>query len=151
MFKQSKSDFLILETGLGGRLDATNIIPKKICSILTPISFDHEEFLGKTLKKIANEKLGIVKNCDFVLVGKQKKIKRSHSKKLNKFENKYFYGKEFQVTKSLKNKFEIKIDGKNILYTQPSLNGKHQEENASISIYFAKIMKKWVIIKYKRN
>ena len=73
LFKQSKSDFLILETGLGGRLDATNIIPKKICSILTPISFDHEEFLGKTLKKIANEKLGIVKNCDFVLVGKQKK------------------------------------------------------------------------------
>ena len=73
MFKQSKSDFLILETGLGGRLDATNIIPKKICSILTPISFDHEEFLGKTLKKIANEKLGIVKNCKFVLVGKQKK------------------------------------------------------------------------------
>jgi len=142
LFKQSKSDFLILETGLGGRLDATNIIPKKICSILTPISFDHEEFLGETLKKIANEKLGIVKNCDFVLVGKQKKELKNHiQKKLNKFENKYFYGKEFQVTKSLKNKFEMTVDGKKYLYTQPSLNGKHQEENASISIYFAKIMK----------
>ena len=142
MFKQSKSDFLILETGLGGRLDATNIIPKKICSILTPISFDHEEFLGKTLKKIANEKLGIVKNCKFVLVGKQKKELKDHiQKKLNKFENKYFYGKEYRVTKSLKNKFQIKIDGKKYFYSQPSLNGKHQEENASISIYFAKIMK----------
>ena len=149
LFKQSKSDFLILETGLGGRLDATNIIPKKICSILTPISFDHEEFLGKTLKKIANEKLGIVKNCDFVLVGKQKKELKDHiQKKLNKFENKYFYGKEFRVTKSLKNKFEIKIDKKKFLFPQPSLNGKHQEENASISIYFAKIMKK---MGYKLN
>ena len=145
LFKQSKSDFLILETGLGGRLDATNIIPKKICSILTPISFDHEEFLGKTLKKIANEKLGIVKNCDFVLVGKQKKELKDHiQKKLNKFENKYFYGKEFKVTKSLKNKFEMKVDGKKFLYAQPSLNGKHQEENASISIYFAKIMKNYI-------
>ncbi len=149
LFKKSKSDFLILETGLGGRLDATNIIPKKICSILTPISIDHEEFLGKTLKKIANEKLGIVKNCDFVLVGKQKKELRDHiQKKLYKFENKYFYGKEFQVTKSLKNKFEMKVDGKKFLYTRPSLNGKHQEENASISIYFAKIMKK---MSYKLN
>ena len=149
LFKQSKSDFLILETGLGGRLDATNIIPKKICSILTPISFDHEEFLGKTLKKISNEKLGIVKNCEFVLVGKQKKELKDHiQKKLNKFENKYFYGKEFRVTKSLKNKFEIKIDKKKFLFPQPSLNGKHQEENASISIYFAKIMKK---MGYKLN
>ena len=142
LFKKSKSDFLILETGLGGRLDATNIVPKKICSILTPISFDHEEFLGKTIKKIANEKLGIVKNCDFVIVGKQNKEIKDHiQKKLNKFENKYFYGKEFQVTKSFKNKFEIKIDRKKYFYTRPSLNGKHQEENASISIYFAKIMK----------
>ena len=142
LFKRSKSDFLILETGLGGRLDATNIIPKKICSILTPISFDHEEFLGKTLKKIANEKLGIVKNCKFVLVGKQKKELKDHiQKKLKKIENKYFYGKEYRVTKSLKNKFQIKIDGKKYFYSQPSLNGKHQEENASISIYFAKIMK----------
>ena len=142
LFKQSKSEFLILETGLGGRLDATNIIPKKICSILTPISFDHEEFLGKTLRKIANEKLGIVKNCEFVLVGKQKKELKNHiQKKLIKFKNKYFYGKEFRVTKSLKNKFEIKMDKTKYIYPKPSLNGKHQEENASISIYFAKILK----------
>ena len=60
---------------------------------------------------------------------------------MKKFENKYFYGREFCVTKSLKNKFEIKIDKKKYIYSQPSLNGKHQEENASISIYFAKIMK----------
>ena len=143
LFKKSKSDFLILETGLGGRLDATNVIPKKICSILTPISFDHEEFLGKTLKSIANEKLGIVKNCNFVLIGKQKKELKNHiQKKLYKFENKFFYGKEFRVTNSYKNKFEIMIDKKKYFYNQPLLNGKHQEENASVAIYFSKILKK---------
>ena len=73
LFNKSKSDFLILETGLGGRLDATNVISRKLCSIITPISYDHEEYLGKTLKKIAKEKLGIIKKSDFVIVSKQKK------------------------------------------------------------------------------
>ena len=70
---------MILETGLFGRLDATNIIPKKLCSIITPISYDHEEFLGKTINKIANEKLGIVKS-DFVLIGKQKRSNKVYWK-----------------------------------------------------------------------
>ena len=77
LFQQSKSDFLVLETGLGGRLDATNIIPKKTCSIIMPISFDHEEFLGNTLTKITKEKLGIIKNSDFVIISKQNKEVRN--------------------------------------------------------------------------
>ena len=64
LFSKHKADFLILETGLGGRLDATNIIPKKLISIITSIGIDHEEFLGNTLKKIAIEKLGIIKNTN---------------------------------------------------------------------------------------
>ena len=54
LFSKHKADFLILETGLGGRLDATNIITKKILSIITSIGIDHEEFLGNNLKKITN-------------------------------------------------------------------------------------------------
>ncbi len=81
LFQRSKSDFLILETGLGGRLDATNIIPGKLCSIITPISYDHEEFLGKTINKITQEKLGIIKNTDFVIIGKQKKNVKEFIKK----------------------------------------------------------------------
>ena len=57
IFSKKKSDFLILETGLGGRLDATNIINKSLIDIITPIGIDHQDFLGKTLKKITNEKL----------------------------------------------------------------------------------------------
>ncbi len=52
LFSKQKADFLILETGLGGRLDATNVIKNSIIDIITPISYDHQEYLGKTLKKI---------------------------------------------------------------------------------------------------
>ena len=73
LFAKSKADFLILETGLGGRLDATNIIPKKLISIITSIGIDHEEFLGNTLKKITTEKLGIIKNTKNIVIAKQNK------------------------------------------------------------------------------
>ncbi len=54
-------DFLILETGMGGRLDATNVISSPVCSVITHISYDHMHFLGNTLEQIANEKAGIMK------------------------------------------------------------------------------------------
>lgn len=67
-FAQNKVDIVILETGLGGRLDATNVIEKNICSIITNIDFDHIERLGNTLEKIAYEKAGIIKkNCPVVI------------------------------------------------------------------------------------
>ncbi len=70
-FSKIKADFLLLETGMGGRLDATNVIEKNLCTIITPISFDHDEFLGDSLAKIAFEKAGIIKkNCP-VFVAKQ--------------------------------------------------------------------------------
>ena len=72
LFAQHKADFLILETGLGGRLDATNIIPKKMISIITAIDIDHQEFLGNTIKKITNEKLGIIREYQNVVIAKQK-------------------------------------------------------------------------------
>jgi len=59
-FKRKKTDFVVLETGLGGRLDATNVIRPLLC-VITPISYEHEEFLGKSLKQIAAEKAGIIK------------------------------------------------------------------------------------------
>ena len=74
-----KADFLILETGLGGRLDATNIIPKKFLSIITSIGIDHEEFLGNTLKKITTEKLGIIKNTNNIIIAKQKQRSQKYS------------------------------------------------------------------------
>jgi dihydrofolate synthase/folylpolyglutamate synthase len=59
-FAETKIDFVILETGLGGRLDATNSIQSNV-SVITQIDFDHEKWLGKTLPEIAAEKAGIIK------------------------------------------------------------------------------------------
>lgn len=65
-FKEKKADFVVLETGLGGRLDATNVAKPLICAI-TPISYEHTQRLGNTLRKIATEKAGIIKD---ILAGK---------------------------------------------------------------------------------
>jgi len=61
IFKEAEVDYCILETGLGGRLDATNAVENKEISIITKIGFDHMEYLGDSLEKIAAEKAGIIK------------------------------------------------------------------------------------------
>lgn len=60
-FARTPADYVLLETGLGGRLDATNVVEKPALTILTSISMDHEQFLGNTIAKIAGEKAGIIK------------------------------------------------------------------------------------------
>lgn len=61
LFSRNPADVLLLEVGLGGRLDATNVIDKPLASVITPVSMDHLEFLGDTIEKIAAEKAGILK------------------------------------------------------------------------------------------
>lgn len=67
-FSRSDVDVAVIETGLGGRLDSTNIINPELC-VITNISFDHTQFLGDTLEKIASEKAGIIKTGIPVVVG----------------------------------------------------------------------------------
>ena len=61
LFSQNAADVVLLEVGLGGRLDATNVIERPLASVITPIGIDHREFLGDTLTQIATEKAGIIK------------------------------------------------------------------------------------------
>ncbi len=68
---RSPADFTLLEVGLGGRLDATNVIAKPALTVITPISIDHEQYLGNTLAKIATEKAGIIKRGVPCVVGPQ--------------------------------------------------------------------------------
>ncbi|WP_278923931.1 MULTISPECIES: bifunctional folylpolyglutamate synthase/dihydrofolate synthase [Pseudophaeobacter] len=70
-FARTPADYTLLEVGLGGRLDATNVIAKPELTVITPISIDHEQFLGNTLAKIAFEKAGIIKRGVPVVVGPQ--------------------------------------------------------------------------------
>ncbi|MDH5750141.1 MAG: Mur ligase family protein, partial [Rhodospirillales bacterium] len=60
-FSRVPADVLLLETGLGGRLDATNVIERPLLTVLTPVSLDHQEFLGHTLEAVLGEKAGILK------------------------------------------------------------------------------------------
>jgi dihydrofolate synthase / folylpolyglutamate synthase len=59
-FQNERCDYVVLETGMGGRLDATNVVTP-VATVLTPVSFDHQKWLGDTLEKIAGEKAGIIK------------------------------------------------------------------------------------------
>lgn len=60
IFKENKTEYVLLETGLGGRLDATNSVKEKLVSVITETGFDHMEYLGNTLSEIAGEKAGII-------------------------------------------------------------------------------------------
>lgn len=116
-FSKMKVDIAIIEVGLGGRLDATNIIQPKVC-ILSTISKDHEKILGNTLEKIAKEKAGIIKEKVPVIVSPQK------PRVYVVFEN---------VAKQ-KNAPIIKIKDKfNLVYQSHGINGQ----------YFSIIEKKW--------
>ena len=85
-FKEKKVDIAVIEVGLGGRLDCTNIIKPEV-SIITNISFDHTQFLGNTLGKIASEKAGIIKDKVPVVIGEStaetRIIFKQKAKKMN--------------------------------------------------------------------
>ncbi|MEM6886720.1 MAG: folylpolyglutamate synthase/dihydrofolate synthase family protein [Pseudomonadota bacterium] len=70
-FARSPADFTLLEVGLGGRLDATNVVARPELTVLTPVSLDHEQFLGRTVDKIAGEKAGIIKRGVPCVVSRQ--------------------------------------------------------------------------------
>lgn len=70
-FARTPADFTLLEVGLGGRLDATNVVDQPRLTIITPVSIDHQQYLGETLPEIAGEKAGIIKRGVPVIVGPQ--------------------------------------------------------------------------------
>ncbi len=143
LFAKHKADFLILETGLGGRLDATNIIKKKFFSIITSIGIDHEEFLGNTIKKITSEKLGIIKNSKKIIVAKQNKEVTDYIfKKLKKMDNVYYFNKHYKFAIKDNKKFLYKFQNIQKNFKHPSLEGLHQIENASTALTAALILKK---------
>lgn len=90
-FKEKKVDYAIIETGMGGRLDSTNIITP-LLSVITNISFDHQQFLGNTLPLIAGEKAGIIKPGVPVVIGEtQKETKPVFVKKAKECKSKIYF------------------------------------------------------------
>lgn len=70
-FSEVEADLCLLEVGLGGSLDATNVLERPAVSVIAPVDHDHREFLGDSIAGIAGEKAGIIKRCAPVVVGRQ--------------------------------------------------------------------------------
>lgn len=127
-------DFVIMEVGLGGRLDSTNIITP-LASIITNIGLDHVNILGSTYKEIAYEKAGIIKeNSPLFTCAKQKEVLAVFEEKC-KEQNSSFYtlGKDFYI-QSAANDFEVITPFGTLKNIKLSMVGEHQKENASLAI-----------------
>ncbi len=122
-FAKQKVDFAIIEVGLGGRLDSTNII-KPLVSVITNIGLDHTEFLGTTLKEIALEKAGIIKpNIPVVIGEKQKDVEN------------VFFKKSYETKSKLTFASNIKEN------YQIGLLGDYQKKNAKTAVATARLLR----------
>lgn len=137
-FKNSQCDIVVLETGMGGREDATNLITTTKVAVLVSISMDHMQYLGKTLEEIAWQKAGIIKNGCYVISEKQEAaVLQVISKEAGekgalltcvKDANKVKYGLE-------KQKFSYETAaGTKFQNLEIMLAGKHQVKNAIVAI-----------------
>jgi dihydrofolate synthase/folylpolyglutamate synthase len=135
LFAKEPADVLLLEVGLGGRLDATNVIEKPLASVITPVSIDHTDFLGDTLEKIAAEKAGIVKPGVPVIVGAQPRdalavIERQAARMKAPL---VVAGENFSATEE-RGRLVYQDDTGLLDLPAPKLYGRHQFENAGLAI-----------------
>jgi len=145
-FARQPADVVLLETGLGGRLDATNLIDKPLATVITPISIDHQQFLGDTLEEIAHEKAGILKAGVPCAIAKQE---RKAQKVLDGVAEKkgaplIVEGRDWHVRKAGdKLVFEhTAADGARVSdeLPLPSLAGPHQPRNAGLALATLELM-----------
>ena len=140
-FYRNKVDFVILETGLGGLYDCTNVITSPLVSVITSIGYDHMNILGKTLKEIAYQKAGIIKENSHTVIFKQElevdKVFIDECKKKNNILR--IVQKEDISNYSFYENYQY-FDYKNIKNICLNLKGKVQIKNACLSIETIKII-----------
>jgi dihydrofolate synthase/folylpolyglutamate synthase len=135
-FARHKADFTILEVGLGGRLDATNVVEHPLASIITRISYDHREYLGETLDGIANEKAGIMKKgvpC-FVAMQPANEARTALRVAAKKIGAPLFMGGEDWRVEPTENGFRFSDAAHTFDLPKPALLGVHQFDNAGLAI-----------------
>lgn len=134
-FSESPADYVLLETGLGGRVDATNIVAQPLLTLISPISMDHEQFLGDTIAKIAGEKAGILKTGVPVLCAPQQRealeVIQSRAAKIGA--PVLAAGIDWTVEPK-RNGFGFRADDRETTFVPPALAGRHQYENAGLAI-----------------
>jgi len=154
-FERQKVDIAVLEVGMGGRFDATNVATPLV-SVITTISRDHQEFLGSNLSQIAFEKAGIIKPGVPLICGVEKGRARVVIERRALEVGAPFYGVfdeegAFLAEKTSKGySFFYKSGGDTYLYS-PSLQGEHQGRNAAVAIAAAEeISKRWKKLEKKK-
>ncbi|WP_417714966.1 bifunctional folylpolyglutamate synthase/dihydrofolate synthase [Roseibium sp. SCP14] len=135
LFAEHSADVLLLEVGLGGRLDATNVIDDPIATVITPVSMDHEKFLGDDLTEIAAEKAGIIKQGVPVVCAAQEttalpEIVRQAARKRARLS---VYGQEF-IAQADQGRMIFQDEEELIDLPLPVLGGGHQFANAGLAI-----------------
>ena len=135
-FAEANCDFNIMETGLGGKYDSTNVDYQDLkAQILTPISIDHKDFLGNTLKEITHNKCGIIKDHTNVIIAKQsnevlgfidEELKRKKIKK-------YIFSEDFNVHEE-NNRMIYQDDDGLLDLDMPTMKGSFQIQNAAVAI-----------------
>ncbi|WP_156288699.1 bifunctional folylpolyglutamate synthase/dihydrofolate synthase [Oceanobacillus salinisoli] len=132
-FYEQECDIVVLEVGLGGRLDSTNVIDNPLLSIITSISYDHQAFLGSTLAEIAGEKAGIIKENSPVLLYSQEKEAEEVIYRAAQEKGAKVYQPEFTAI----TRIQTDLNGQVFHYKtyrnlRISLLGEHQLKNAAL-------------------
>lgn len=145
-FKEKEPDYIILETGLGGRLDATNCIAKPKLCVITEIGFDHMQYLGNTLVEIAGEKAGIIKpGTPVVYLDKREETSRVIEQTAAGLETPAIAVKKSQIGRPVMRKKSIDFSFSNGYYRYDNLilrtTAAYQTENASVALVAARSLK----------
>lgn len=141
-YKNMGCDFVVLETGLGGRFDATNVIERPIASVIVSISLDHVNILGNTISDIAYEKCGIIKNgCPVVTNSAQPSDAFKMIKEQSEMRNSALSVADIDAIRVL----DESINGSDIFYGGRSVfvpfPGKHQRENCITALTVIDLLK----------
>ncbi|MFA5271046.1 MAG: folylpolyglutamate synthase/dihydrofolate synthase family protein [Candidatus Omnitrophota bacterium] len=155
-FLKENLDFVVLETGLGGRLDATNVV-NPLVSIITHIGYDHTDKLGNTLREIAGEKAGIIKpRTDVISAAQGRLVLRVFSKNCRKLKSKLFvFGRDFKVVRSNlcedSSNFDFSFGGNELKELKVFLKGRCQLENVSLAIAAMLLLKEKGVLSQNIN
>lgn len=135
-FAETPADYLLLETGLGGRLDATNVVDQPLACLITSISYDHQRFLGQSIGRIAWEKAGIIKPGVPVIIAPQEfpeAVEVLLQKAADVGAPVLCHGRDWVVEED-GDGFTIERDGRIERFPAPNLEGRHQFDNAASAI-----------------
>jgi dihydrofolate synthase/folylpolyglutamate synthase len=140
-FYEEKCDVVVLEAGMGGRLDSTNVIDTPVLSVITGIALDHTDYLGDTIEKIAKEKAGIIKPKVPVLYGGEDKNARAVIEEVAKEKGSDFYLTSHAEIKNIRPTLsETLFDYKDEKDIAIKLLGEYQPKNAASVIEATKIL-----------